>query len=36
MLSFLGELRDLDVARIDTLPPLADVYSAGDEYRAEA
>lgn len=36
MLSFLGELRDLDVARIDTLPPLADVYSAGDKHRAEA
>ena len=33
LLSFLGELRDLDVARIDTLPPLADAYTAGDDLR---
>jgi inorganic triphosphatase YgiF len=31
LLNFLGELRDLDVARIDTLPPLADAFAAGDE-----
>lgn len=36
LLTFLGELRDLDVARIDTLPPLADTYAAGDPQRAEA
>ncbi len=36
LLTFLGELRDLDVARIDTLPPLADAYAAGDPRRAEA
>lgn len=36
MLSFLGELHDLDVARIDTLPPLADAYTAGDEQRTAA
>ncbi|MDO9198415.1 CYTH and CHAD domain-containing protein [Rhodoferax sp.] len=36
LLSFLGELRDLDVARIDTLPPLADDYMAGDARRAAA
>ncbi len=33
LLSFLGKLRDLDVARIDTLPPLADAYTAGDDLR---
>ncbi len=36
LLSFLGELRDLDVARTDTLPPLADAYVAGDAQRADA
>jgi inorganic triphosphatase YgiF len=36
MLSFLGELRDLDVARTDTLPPLADAYTAGDEQLTTA
>lgn len=36
LLGFLGELRDLDVARIDTLPPLATAYAAGDPQRAEA
>jgi inorganic triphosphatase YgiF len=34
LLSFMGELRDLDVARTDTLPPLADAYAAGDARRA--
>lgn len=34
LLTFLGELRDLDVARTDTLPPLADAYVAGDARRA--
>jgi inorganic triphosphatase YgiF len=34
LLTFLGELRDLDVARIDTLPPLAGAYAAGDPRRA--
>jgi inorganic triphosphatase YgiF len=36
LLKFLGELRDLDVARIDTLPPLADAYAASDDQRAAA
>jgi inorganic triphosphatase YgiF len=36
MLSFLGELRDFDVARVDTLPPLADAYAAKDEQRTAA
>lgn len=36
MLSFLGELRDIDVARAETLPPLADVYVAGDARRADS
>jgi inorganic triphosphatase YgiF len=36
MLDLLGELRDLDVARIDTLPPLADTYTTGDEQRTAA
>jgi inorganic triphosphatase YgiF len=36
LLGFLGELRDLDVARLDTLPPLATAYAAGDPQRAEA
>ena len=34
LLTFLGELRDLDVARIETLPPLADAYTAGEPRRA--
>ena len=34
--SFLGELRDLDVARTETLPSLADAYTAGDVRRTEA
>ena len=36
LLIFLGELRDLDVARTDTLPPLADAYTAGDARREKA
>lgn len=36
LLTFLGELRDLDVARIETLPRLAGAYNAGDPRRAEA
>lgn len=36
LLHFLGELRDLDVAHTDTLPPLADAYTAGDDRRTEA
>lgn len=36
MLSFLGELRDIDVARVETLPPLEDVYVAGNAQRAES
>ncbi len=35
LLSFLGELRDLDVAWTDTLPPLADAYTAGDARRTD-
>lgn len=36
LLDFLGEVRDLDVALHDTLPPLAEVYTAGDTRRTEA
>jgi len=36
LLGFLGELRDLDVARIDTLPLFADAYAAGDTHRKGA
>ena len=36
LLSFLGELRDLDVARTETLPSLADAYTADDARRTEA
>lgn len=36
LLKVLGELRDLDVAHTDTLPPLADAYIAGDDKRAAA
>ncbi len=35
VLNFLGELRDLDVARTETLPPFADAYMAGDVRREE-
>lgn len=34
LLTFLGELRDLDVASTETLPPLAGAYAAGDARRA--
>jgi inorganic triphosphatase YgiF len=36
LLELMGELRDLDVAGTDTLPPLADVYTAGDTRRVAA
>ncbi len=36
LLTCLGELRDLDAARTDTLPPLADAYAAGNARRAQA
>ena len=32
----LSELRDVDVARLETLPTLADVYAAGDSRRMDA
>lgn len=35
LLGFIGELRDLDVARTKTLPALADAYCAGNVQRAE-
>jgi len=35
LLTCLGELRDLDVARTETLAPFADAYTAGDARRAE-
>ena len=35
LLAFIGELRDIDVARTETLPSLADVYSANNAQRAE-
>jgi inorganic triphosphatase YgiF len=33
--TFLGELRDLDVALIETLPPLRDAFAAGNPLRLE-
>lgn len=36
LLAILGELRDLDVARTDTLPPLRDAYVAASDDRARA
>ena len=36
LLACLGELRDLDVACVDTLPPLADAYAQGDALRIKA
>lgn len=36
LLSHLGELRDLDAAQIETLPPLADAFADGDPGRAAA
>jgi inorganic triphosphatase YgiF len=35
LLTCLGKLRDLDVAHIETLPPVADAYTAGDSHRAQ-
>ena len=35
LLDLLGELRDLDVARTETLPTLADAYATGDSARAQ-
>jgi len=35
LLGFLGDLRDHDVALTDTLPPLADAYTAGDARRTD-
>jgi inorganic triphosphatase YgiF len=36
LLAFLGDLRDLDVARTETLPPLREAYVAGSDDRAQA
>lgn len=36
LLTFLGELRNLDVALTETLPPLADAYCEADPQRAQA
>ena len=36
LLTCLGDLRDLDVARTETLPPLAEAYRADNEPRAQA
>jgi inorganic triphosphatase YgiF len=33
LMAFMGELRDLDVARTETLPPLAASYTGGDARR---
>lgn len=35
LMTFLGELRDIDVARTETLPPLADAYAAEDAKRTQ-
>ncbi|MDB5779640.1 MAG: adenylate cyclase [Polaromonas sp.] len=35
LLAFIGELRDLDVARTETLPPLTDAYRTDNAQRAE-
>lgn len=35
LLTLIGELRDIDVARTETLPSLADAYSAGKAQRSE-
>ena len=35
LLTFIGELRDIDVARTETLPSLAKAYSADNAQRAE-
>lgn len=36
LLMTLSELRDVDVARLETLPALAEIYSAGDNRRMDA
>jgi inorganic triphosphatase YgiF len=36
LLTFMGELRDLDVARIETLPPLRAAYETADPRRIDA
>jgi len=36
LLTCLGTLRDLDVARNETLPPIADAYTGGDPRRAQS
>ena len=36
LLACLGELRDLDVARLETLPPLADAYTNSEQQRTDA
>lgn len=36
LLSFLGELRNLEVALLETLPPLANGYCRGDEQRTQS
>ena len=35
LLTHLGAVRDIDVARLDTLPPLAQAYTAGDPRRTK-
>jgi inorganic triphosphatase YgiF len=35
LLATLGQLRDLDVAHVDTLPPLEDAYTGGDCVRTQ-
>ena len=35
LMTCLGELRDLDVARVETLAPLAEAYAEADERRAQ-
>lgn len=35
LLNALGRLRDLDVAHMDTLPPLEEAYTAGDSVRTQ-
>lgn len=35
LMAFVGELRDLDVARTETLPPFTEAYTAGDPRRTQ-
>jgi CHAD domain-containing protein len=35
LLTHLGAVRDIDVAKLDTLPPLAQAYTAGDPRRTK-